>query len=231
MKLKGPPRRSCSVAQGRDWLCRYCFRSYLSSNSLVYHVRMMHKEEPTLQEFIKAQFKNADEGQKKDQIVVKPKVIFIEQSTETPSETKSEPLEDFRDVFECLVQNGYISIPATSRDCKQNFLYQELSDYLYGSKNEKSSTISFKTIRTNIMTYQKVSNLGAASSQESYDLINVGHKVGTVDQALSTYLNWLSSGTDKQRFKLSIKHILLYRDCLNEIGHSKLGEVVQLEEP
>ena len=129
--MKGPPRRSCSVQQGRDWLCRYCSRSYLSSNSLVYHVRQRHKDEPTLQDFIRAQFKNADEEQKEEQLVVKPKIMFIEHKTETeiPSVKKSDLLADFQVVFQHLVQSGSITAPG-SRDCKDNFLYQELSDYL-----------------------------------------------------------------------------------------------------
>lgn len=60
-KMKGPPRRSRSVLEGRKWECRFCNRGYLSSNSLIFHARSKHHDEPTLEEFIKTQFKNAIE--------------------------------------------------------------------------------------------------------------------------------------------------------------------------
>ena len=129
--MKGPPRRSSSVLEGRDWLCRYCSRSYLSSNSLNNHVRQRHTDEPTFPDFIKAQYKNADEEQKEEQHVVKPNVTFIDCRAEILSTKQSDPLEDFRAVFHDLVQSGSISIPV-SLDYKCNFLYRELSDYLVG---------------------------------------------------------------------------------------------------
>jgi len=43
------------VLEGRDWLCVYCDKCYFKSNSLVFHVRQKHSEEPTARKFIKTQ--------------------------------------------------------------------------------------------------------------------------------------------------------------------------------
>lgn len=44
----------------------------------------------------------------------------------------------------------------------------------------------------------------------------------TCDEVLAKFLLWLSRSTDATTFRLSTEHVILYRDCLNEIGFRKL---------
>ena len=58
IKAKGPPRRSRAGPEGRDMICCYCQKGYLSANSLNQHVRTKHNSEPDYLDFIRSQFKS-----------------------------------------------------------------------------------------------------------------------------------------------------------------------------
>ena len=49
-------RRSRSIIEGRDWTCKFCSKSYLSRNSLVFHVRQKHSGISAAKAFIQEQF-------------------------------------------------------------------------------------------------------------------------------------------------------------------------------
>ena len=68
-------RRTRSVTEGRDWICRFCKRAYLSIGSVVYHVRLKHMHEAKAMEFITSLLKSPR----------KPK----QEATETDPEAKA----------------------------------------------------------------------------------------------------------------------------------------------
>lgn len=51
-RSKKQRRRSRRVMEGRIWNCVYCSKSYLSMNSLVFHVRKKHISESDSRSFI-----------------------------------------------------------------------------------------------------------------------------------------------------------------------------------
>ena len=55
-KKKKQRRRSRSIITGRDWSCKFCSKSYLSTNSLVFHVRQKHNGIPAGKTYIQELF-------------------------------------------------------------------------------------------------------------------------------------------------------------------------------
>ena len=101
-KMKGPPRRSRSILEGRNWQCKFCDRSYLSSNSLVYHCRIRHKDQAGLEEFVKTNFKSGSKEFDKPvprEMENKKEMIMSVQSSQI-----IDPLADFKTVFHQLVK-------------------------------------------------------------------------------------------------------------------------------
>ena len=50
-------RRTRKVKEGRDFVCQFCHRGYLSIGSVVYHVRLKHMHEREAKAFIISQLK------------------------------------------------------------------------------------------------------------------------------------------------------------------------------
>lgn len=59
VKMKGPPRRSRSAKEGRNWKCKFCTRAYLGPSSLVYHYKQQHRGEPGMEQFAQTKYKSA----------------------------------------------------------------------------------------------------------------------------------------------------------------------------
>ena len=51
-------RRTRSVTEGRDWICIFCKRAYLSIGSVVYHVRLKHMDQAKADDFITSLLKS-----------------------------------------------------------------------------------------------------------------------------------------------------------------------------
>lgn len=50
-------RRARSDMNGRDYICMFCKRAYLSVGSLVYHCRLKHAHEPGFRMFVASHLK------------------------------------------------------------------------------------------------------------------------------------------------------------------------------
>lgn len=49
------------------------------------------------------------------------------------------------------------------------------------------------------------------------------------ESAFAQYLLWLVKSVDQKAYDIALRHILLYRDCLNEYGYLKLEQIEKEE--
>lgn len=189
------------MQEGRSWRCIFCERSYLSSNSLVYHCRMKHRREETLEAFVRSQFKSAMEQRDAEQACLQPQAPEEVAESETvlaQALPKKKVQAVFSSVFRQLTESNYL--------CTERL----------AAKNERADD----------------------TPHPIYRLIVAGETIGkkngkrasfSCDQAFTAYLLWLSKCSDSENYRLAVMHIIMYHDCLNEIGPSKLKKILNEE--